>query len=279
MEAGLSEISLQWMERSEHPLRSQTALGYASTRLRRPNLVNAEVLPQDSTSPLQVTLTKDKTTSDTTSMAKKSERDKRPPQPPQNVMTQLNPQQRKSSDRLWSRIPEHLRMARFGLDQAAWQPQDTDALGDTLCESEHRFSKRSTDLGHVTADPIRIVLKQDAPPVKQKPYRHSPFFVVKVRTEIEKLLLAGILRRSCSNWASAVVVVAKSDGRIRLTCNYKKTNERSIIPVLSLPVVDDLLSELGNSRVFSSIPLTAVCTQDGPWEWTVMSQGLVSSPG
>ena len=55
-----------------------------------------------------------------------------------------------------SRIPEHLRMIRFGLDKAAWQPQKLDALGDTLCGFEHRFSKHSTDLGHVTVDPFRF---------------------------------------------------------------------------------------------------------------------------
>ena len=49
-------------------------------------------------------------------------------------------------------------MIRFGLDKAAWQPQDIGVLGDTLCEFEHRFSKHSTDLGHVTVDPYRIVL-------------------------------------------------------------------------------------------------------------------------
>ena len=59
-----------------------------------------------------------------------------------------------------SRIPEHLRMIRFGLDKAVWQPQNIDALGDTLCEFEHRSSKYSTDLGHVTLDPFRIVLEQ-----------------------------------------------------------------------------------------------------------------------
>ena len=37
-----------------------------------------------------------------------------------------------------SHIPEHLRMIQFGLDKAAWQPQNIDALGDTLCEFEHR---------------------------------------------------------------------------------------------------------------------------------------------
>ena len=114
-----------------------------------------------------------------------------------------------------------LRTIGFGLDKAAWQPQNVDALGDTLCENEHRLSKYSTDLGHVTVDPFRIILKQDATPVKQNPYRHSPVLAVKVRTEIYKLLLPGVPRRSYSNWVSPLVVVAKSDGRMRLTCSYK----------------------------------------------------------
>ena len=134
-------------------------------------------------------------------------------------------------------------MIRFGPDQAA-RPQDIHALGDTQCEFEHRhrFSKHSTDLGQVTVDPFRTILKQDARTVKQKPYRHSP---VLSRTEIDKLLLAGILHRSYSNWASPwaspLSVVGKSDGRIQLTCNYKNINEQSIISVLPLPVVDNLL--------------------------------------
>ena len=102
-------------------------------------------------------------------------------------------------------------MIRFDLDKAAWQPQDIDALGDTLCKFEHRFSKHSTDLGHITVDPFRIVPKQDARPVKQKPYRHSPVLAAEVRTEIDKLLLPGILRRTYSSWASPLMVVAKPD--------------------------------------------------------------------
>ena len=99
---------------------------------------------------------------------------------------------------------------------------------NTLCEFEHRFLKHSTDLGQVTVDPFRIVVKQDTRPVKQKPYyRHSPVLAAKVRTEIGKLLLAGILHRSYSNWASPLGVVAKSDGRIQLTCNYKILTSRA----------------------------------------------------
>ena len=85
VDAGLSDVPLP--EDSEHHLGSQATLGYASTRLRQVNLMNAEVIPQDSMSPQQATLTKDTKTNDTTSIAKKSEQDKGPPKPPQNVMT------------------------------------------------------------------------------------------------------------------------------------------------------------------------------------------------
>lgn len=92
-----------------------------------------------------------------------------------------------------------------------------------------------------------------------------------------------------------MVVIAKADGRIRLTCNYNRVNAQSIIPVMPLPTVGALLADLGGADVFStidlvsgfymcsmcedSIPLTAVCKQAGTYEWTVMPMGLASSPG
>ena len=103
-------------------------------------------------------------------------------------------------------IPEHQIRIWFGLDKAAGQPQNIDALGGTLCEFEHRFSKHSTDLGHVTVDPFRIALKLDATPEKQEPYRHSPVLAAKVRTENYKPFAGG---RGYSNWVSPLVVVAK----------------------------------------------------------------------
>ena len=188
-------------------------------------------------------------------------------------------------------MPPHVHDTRFDFDKALWTETDIDTLGDLLRKYEHRFSRHSTDLGHFTVDPSRILLKNDARPVKQRPYRHSPVLAAKVQTEIDKLVLAGILRRS----HSPLVVIAKADGKIRITCNYKRLNEQSVIPVLPLPTVDDLLADLGGAHVYStvdlfrvffqcsihedSISLTAVCTQSRNWEWTVMPTGLASSAG
>ena len=123
VDAGLSGVPLQWAKGSEHHLRSQATLGYANTRLKQVNLVNAEVIPQGSTSPQQATLTKGRKPSNTTPMVMKTERDKGPPHPPQNVMTQLDPQQQKSFSRLWSRIPKHLQMIRFARQSSLATPR------------------------------------------------------------------------------------------------------------------------------------------------------------
>ena len=110
----------------------------------------------------------------------------------------------KHADKL--RIPEHLRMIRFGLDKAVWQPQNKDALGDTLCEFEHRSSKHSTDLGHVTVDPFRIVHKQTRRLRSRSPTATRAVLAAQSRTENYKPS-AG--EQSSSNWVSPLVVVAQ----------------------------------------------------------------------
>ena len=118
---------------------------------------------------------------------------------------------------------------------------DTTSLAEKPEQDKGPPQPCSTDLGKVIVDPFQTVLNQDARPVKQKTYCHSLFFAANVRTKIDKLLLAEILYRSYSIWASLFVLVAKSNGRIRLTCNYKTINEQSVIPVLPFLVVDNLL--------------------------------------
>ena len=82
--------------------------------------------------------------------------------------------------RLWKKIPAYLRAIHFDFEETRWTAADIDAL-DLLCKYAHRFSKHSTDLGHDTVDPFRIILKKDAQPVKQRPYRHSPVLAAKVQ--------------------------------------------------------------------------------------------------
>ncbi|CAM9691827.1 unnamed protein product, partial [Sphacelaria rigidula] len=140
-----------------------------------------------------------------------------------------------------------------------------------------------------------IELKTGTRPVKQRPYRHIPVVQNKVQVETDRMLAAGILRRSYSNWSSPLVVINKADGSIRITCNYKKLNDSTRIPMLPVPIIEELLDELGGAKIFSclditsgyfnvamhqdSIPLTAIFTQNGLYEWLVMPMGCSGSPG
>lgn len=99
-------------------------------------------------------------------------------------------------------------------------------VGNVLCIMEDRFSENATEFGHLTVDHFRIILQKDAPPVKQRPYRQPLVLAAKVRYNVDRLLLAGILSRSCSDRPSSLVVVAEANGKIRLTCNYNSTNSQ-----------------------------------------------------
>ena len=186
--------------------------------------------------------------------------EKTPREPPEAVLEALDEKQRAAFIRLCKRVPPHLHDIQFNFDKALWTETDIDTLGDLLCKYEHRFSRHSTDLGHVTVDPFRILLKISARPVKQRPYRHFPVLAAKVQTKIDKLVSAGILRRSYSNWSSPLIVIAKFDGRTRIACNYKRLNKQSVIPVFPLPTEDDLLliADLGGAQIFSTMDLVSL---------------------
>lgn len=120
---------------------------------------------------------------------------------PQEILENLHAGQRAPFERLWERILPHLHAITFDFENALWSTVDIDTLANLLRKYEHRFSRHNTDSGHVTVDPFCIILKHDARGVKQRPYHHSPGLEAKVQDHFEKLVLAGIRRKSHSNWS------------------------------------------------------------------------------
>lgn len=279
VEAGTSEIPMRRVGDTAFQLQRSMYLGEGGMPLEKCNLDNAQLFPNDEF--------KAHVVSESNPVSVPSDK------PPNEVMTNLNSAQQVSFRKLWQRIPLHLRDIKFDFEGDLWQPEDIDRLGDNLCKYDHRFSKDGTDLGRVTIDPFRIVLKPGAQPLKQRPYRYSPVIQEKAQIEIDKLLLAGVLRRSYSNWASPLVVVA--NGGVRLTVIYRRVNDMSVIPRLPIPIAEEILADLRSAKVFStldsvsgffqcsihedSIPITAVISASGLYEFKSMPQGLSSSPG
>lgn len=74
------------------------------------------------------------------------------------VMIEFDPEQRVAFQWLWEKIPQHLQAVSFDFEKELWTPENFNGLRDLLCN----IYQHATDLGHVTIDPFRIILKQDS---------------------------------------------------------------------------------------------------------------------
>ncbi|RYE21940.1 MAG: hypothetical protein EOP45_08935, partial [Sphingobacteriaceae bacterium] len=93
-------------------------------------------------------------------------------------------------------------------------------------------------------------------PVYQKPYIYSPKLQDKIRTEINRLLERGIIKRvSESSWLNAVVPVPKPDGVVRLCIDARKLNAITKKNRYSQMNLERIFARIGKARYFSSIDL------------------------
>jgi len=116
------------------------------------------------------------------------------------------------------------------------------------------------------------------------------------KTLIQQHLDAGRIRPSSSQYASPAFIVPKSDPTVlpRWVNDYRQMNTNTVTDSYPLPRVEDILADAGRGTIWSkmdmtnsffhtrmhpdSIPLTAITTPFGLYEWMVMPMGLRNSP-
>ena len=87
---------------------------------------------------------------------------------------------------------------------------------------------------------MRINLKDDTP--VQKTYYSMPKpFHTEVKNYIVDLLNKGWIKKSKSSYASPIVAVRKKDGSLRLCCDYRALNAKTIPNRHPIPRVQDSL--------------------------------------
>ena len=87
-----------------------------------------------------------------------------------------------------------------------------DKVTELLHEYQDLFHTKFMDLKGIIRDlgVMKITLKLDAKMIKQIPYRLNPKYKEKVRLELDKMLMAGIIEPvEESNWVSLMVVHEK----------------------------------------------------------------------
>ncbi|CAI5689901.1 unnamed protein product [Oreochromis niloticus] len=162
-----------------------------------------------------------------------------------------------------------------------------------LCTYGHVFSTGPADLGRTSLVQHDIITRPGAP-VKQHPRRMAGEKQQHAGQQIYDSLQSGLAQRSCSSWASSIVMVRKKDGTYRLCIDYRALNDRTITDAYPLPRIQDTLDTLSTARWFSTLDLAsgywqveltprarraaAFCTRTGLFEWNVMPFGLCNAP-
>ncbi|KAG3060829.1 hypothetical protein PI125_g24829 [Phytophthora idaei] len=136
---------------------------------------------------------------------------------------------------------------------------------------------------------------QGHPPIKQRARRVPLRHLQKLYELLKGLLKAGLIAFSDSPWASPIVIVLKKNGKdIRLCIDYKRVNTITAIMEYAMPLVDDLLTELGYYLWFCSLDavsgiwavmmtlrarkISAFVCALGHFEWLRMPFGLKNAP-
>ena len=132
----------------------------------------------------------------------------------------------------------------------------------------------------------------------------KPFFIpnyrlpISQRPVVEELVQEmkrdGVVTPSTSPYNSPLFLVPKKDGTFWLVIDYRKLNAQTIPDRTPMPVINDVLAQLGGAKVFSSLdllsgywqvplaeeskPLTAFSTHKEHLQFEVMPFGLISAP-
>ena len=133
-------------------------------------------------------------------------------------------------------------------------------------------------------------------PIKTRNYPCPRKYKEAWQTLIQQHLKNGIIQHSSSSFASPAFIVPKSDPTVlpRWVNNYRQLNENTITDSHPLPRIDDILNDCAKGKIWAEmdmtnsffqtrmhpehIPLTAVSTPFGLYEWLVMPMGLKNSP-
>lgn len=184
-------------------------------------------------------------------------------------------------------------ISHFGLDSRGFNVEQMQAIRQVLERYNQLFSIGDTDLGrtHLIRHQIDTGV---AKPIKMAPRRVPLHLQQEVTDHIKQMLDNGIIQPSCSPWAAPVVPVRKRDGSLRFCIDYRKLNEVTQKDAYPLPRIDDVLDSLANACWFSTLdlasgywqvevdpkdkPKTAFTTQQGLFEFNVLSFGLCNSP-
>ena len=202
----------------------------------------------------------------------------------------LNIQEENSSP--GGNIPDHIKLMVDNSKDHLSEEQ-VQELTECLMEFQDVFARDEFDLGDFTELEHEIDTG-DAKPVKERARRTPACFVGEEESHLKKMLEAGVIQPSTSDWASAPVLIRKRDGSVRWCIDYRGLNAVTVKDVFPLPLIEDCMDSLAGKEWFSKLDAnsaywqirikesdrkkTAFTTKYGLFEHVKMGFGLCNAP-
>ena len=88
--------------------------------------------------------------------------------------------------------------------------------------------------------------------------RQAPWgYANEEQEHLEKLLKAGVIEPSCSEWASPSMLVRKLDGYVRWCIDLRKLNYCCVKDCYPLPLLQDCIDALYGCRYFTTLDMAS----------------------
>ena len=173
-------------------------------------------------------------------------------------------------------------------------PEYRNLLSNILLDCRKAIAVEGDELGRTSLIKHRIDLVPGSRPKYIPAYRmpHSRKAIVKEL--VDDMVRQGVVSPSSSPYNSPLILVPKKSGQLRPCVDFRKLNGITVPDRYPMPVLSEVLSNLGGKKVFSTLdllsgfwqieleeeskPLTAFSTPNGHFQFNCMPFGLRNSP-
>ena len=126
------------------------------------------------------------------------------------------------------------------------------SVSDILEKYKDVFDEK---VGEVPNYVTTLRLKENARPIYLKPRPVPHIFKAEVDLELDRLEKENIIEKAdYTNWGTPLVIVPKSDGRIRLCADYKATvNNQLIDTSYPIPRIEDIFDKMKGGKYFCTL--------------------------
>jgi hypothetical protein len=185
---------------------------------------------------------------------------------------------------------------KLNLGDAVLSIEARKKLKTIIANNNIAFVGSDGNIGHFRGNlKHRIELIDPAKVACKRPYRVPPALREEVEKQISEMLRQRIIRPSMSSFSSPIVLVKKADGKSwRFAIDYRELNANTRREVYYLPLISDIIDEVGGKRIFSTFDMqsgfhqldvapehierTAFATFLGLFEYIRMPFGLCGGP-